>query len=130
MDNFEIITCPIKFKSITSIESPDDSIAFETFWRVHDFFVKETWVQIKAREFLEAIWKVMDMTWEWNSKPTSNNDIISSHPWRGQDSLSLYLLWIKWITREQYQRIMAYSNKWYLDQFYIKISGRLNSASS
>ena len=125
MEEFRIITDRKEFKKLTRINNPEDPIVFESIWRLHDFLVKETWIESKTNEFIIAIWNILDLNWEWTFKPTSKNDKLCPLPWRWQDSLSMFLLKVPWITREKYQRIMAFSNKWYLDNFYIKISEKL-----
>lgn len=127
LSNFKIITCLEEFEKLTSLDSPEDPRAFESIWDVHDFFIKETWIESKTNEFIIAIGNILDLNWKWTYRPTSKNDKLCSLPWRWQDSLSMFLLQVPWITREKYQRIMAFSNKWYLDDFYIKISEKLLS---
>ncbi|MDD2565723.1 MAG: hypothetical protein PHZ26_04100 [Candidatus Gracilibacteria bacterium] len=127
MSNFKIITCLEEFEKLTSLDSPEDPRAFESIGDVHDFFIKETGIESKTNEFIIAIGNILDLNGKGTYRPTSKNDKLCSLPGRGQDSLSMFLLQVPGITREKYQRIMAFSNKGYLDDFYIKISEKLLS---
>ncbi|EKE29118.1 MAG: hypothetical protein ACD_2C00224G0001 [uncultured bacterium (gcode 4)] len=129
MTDFEIITNPRKFEEIKWFSICDQK-AFEKAWNVHKIFVEETWLEMWFEEFISQIWSKMDEWWNWAFKPRTKDCHFHSEPWKWQDSLSVILLWIKWMTREKYQKIMASTQFWYLDKFYVTTSGRLNSASN
>jgi len=130
VENFNIITNPEEFMKLHQIDDLYSPKVFEPIWKVHDIFIQETWIELTVEEFIAKIWQIMDEKWNWAFKPRSKKDKLYSDPWKWLDSLSVLLSWIKWMTREKYQRIIAYANKWYLDHFYVIHSGRFNKSTS